>query len=80
MPGSGPNHLAHQQPHAVMRRAAGFLSQPPDHSPKSAFRLSRGRARRSRQTDIRANEVSTLKKLKVYVVDVEATPSRSEAG
>eukprot|EP00965_Chrysotila_dentata_P183644 6064215-Pleurochrysis_carterae.AAC.1 len=24
MPGFDPNHLAHQQPHVVMRRAAGF--------------------------------------------------------
>eukprot|EP00965_Chrysotila_dentata_P123161 4071200-Pleurochrysis_carterae.AAC.1 len=76
-----------------MKRAAGFRSQPPDHSPKSDSRSSRYRALaityavgsrrrvgRSRQTDIRANAACTLKKLKVYVADVEATPSRSEAG
>eukprot|EP00965_Chrysotila_dentata_P120672 3990780-Pleurochrysis_carterae.AAC.1 len=38
MPGSDPNHLAHQQPNVVMRRAdARFRSQPPDHSPKSIY-------------------------------------------
>eukprot|EP00965_Chrysotila_dentata_P130088 4300590-Pleurochrysis_carterae.AAC.1 len=45
MPGSDPHHLAHQQPHVVMRRAAGFRSQPTDHSPKSVSKSSRCRAR-----------------------------------
>eukprot|EP00965_Chrysotila_dentata_P097115 3209934-Pleurochrysis_carterae.AAC.1 len=36
MLGIDPNHLAHQQLHVVMRRAAGFRSQPSEsHSPKS---------------------------------------------
>ena len=103
MPGSDPNHLAHQQPHVVMRRAAGFRSQPPDHSPKSVSKSSGCRARqnihswplivaimravgsrrrvgRSNSNRYTRNEVCTLKKSKVFGADVEATPSRSEAG
>eukprot|EP00965_Chrysotila_dentata_P103006 3400284-Pleurochrysis_carterae.AAC.1 len=45
MLGSDPNHLAHQEFHRERKKAAGFRSQPPDHSPKSVFRASRGRAR-----------------------------------
>eukprot|EP00965_Chrysotila_dentata_P056698 1880587-Pleurochrysis_carterae.AAC.1 len=41
---------------------------------------SRRRVGRSRSHRYTRNEVCTLRKLKVYVVDVEATLSRSEAG
>eukprot|EP00965_Chrysotila_dentata_P095835 3167828-Pleurochrysis_carterae.AAC.1 len=46
MPGPDPNHLAHQQPRIVWRKAAGFRSQPPIHSPKNLKSESSGRRAR----------------------------------
>eukprot|EP00965_Chrysotila_dentata_P197577 6178264-Pleurochrysis_carterae.AAC.1 len=47
MPDLDPNHLAHQQPDIVMIKAAGFRSQPPDHSSKNNSRSSGCRARQT---------------------------------